>query len=77
MLLGERNEKRAAERLVQNAMKFLNPIFIGSLRKYRAIHGKTVAAAMINVVKGNKIGFFRYTYDEIIKLADQRASYPG
>ncbi|HZI54681.1 MAG TPA: NAD(P)H-binding protein [Chitinophagaceae bacterium] len=70
MLLGERNERRTAEHLIQGAMKLFSPIFIGSSRKFRAIHGKTVAAAMLNVAKEDKKGFFRYTYDEIIKLAD-------
>ena len=70
MLLGERMEKRSAERIIQGAMKFLNPIFVGSLRKYRAINGKTVATAMLNAAKENKPGFYRYTFDAINKLAE-------
>ena len=72
MLLGERNEKRTGEPLVQATAKFLSPLFVGSLRKYRAIPGKTVAAAMLNVAKEDKKGFFRYSYDQIKRLADAK-----
>ena len=68
MLLGDRTEKRTAERLIQGPMKLLNPLFVGSLRKYRAIHGKTVAAAMLKLAKEDKPGFYRYTYDDIMRL---------
>jgi len=68
MLLGERTEKRTAEKVIQGAMQFLNPIFGGSLRKYRAIRGKTVAAAMLRLAKEDKAGFFQYTYDDIKRL---------
>jgi len=68
MLLGERTEKRTAEKVMQGAMKFLNPVFGGSLRKYRAIHGKTVASAMLKLAKEVKAGFYRYTYDDIKRL---------
>ncbi len=76
MLLGDRKERRGGESMLQGSMKFLSGIFVGSLRKYRAIRGKTVAAAMLNIAKGNKNGFFRYTYDEIVKLADRGANSP-
>ena len=69
MLLGKRTEKRTAEKMIQGAMKFLNPVFAGSFRKYRAIQAETVAAAMLNLAKENKPGFYRYTYDEIKKFA--------
>jgi uncharacterized protein YbjT (DUF2867 family) len=70
MLLGERSEKRSAEKVIQGAMKFLNPLFGGSLRKYRAINGKTVAAAMLKLAKEDKPGFYQYTYDDIKRLGD-------
>jgi len=72
MLLGERNEKRTAEHMIQGTMKLLSPLFIGSLRKYKAIHGKTVAAAMLKAAKEDKKGFFKHTYDEIKMLADAK-----
>jgi uncharacterized protein YbjT (DUF2867 family) len=73
MLLGERTEKRTAEKVMQGAMKFLNPVLGGSLRKYRAIHGKTVANAMLNLAKDDRRGFYRYTYDDIKRLGESHA----
>lgn len=70
MLLGERNEKRTAEGLLQSSMKLVSGLFFGLMRKYKAIHGKTVAKAMLNASKKDDKGFFRYTYDDIKQLAD-------
>ena len=69
MLLGERKEKRAGERMLQATMKLTSVLLFGSGRKYKAIHGKTVAAAMLNAAKRNGKGFFRYTYDGIKELS--------
>jgi uncharacterized protein YbjT (DUF2867 family) len=69
VLLGDRKENRTGERILQTTMKVMSGLFIGSLRKYKAIHGKTVAAAMLNAIKKSEKGFFRYTYDDIQKLA--------
>ena len=77
MLLGERNEKRTAEHVIQGTMRLLSPLFIGSLRKYKAIHGKTVAAAMLTAAKEDRKGFFKYSYDEIKKLADVNTDTPA
>ena len=68
MLLGNRKENRTGESLLQNSIKLISGLLIGSLRKYKAIHGKTVATAMLNAAKKNDKGFFRYSYDQIIKL---------
>jgi uncharacterized protein YbjT (DUF2867 family) len=70
MLLGNREEDRPAERMWQGSMKFLNRILVGSFRKYRGIEGKTVAAAMVNAAKKEEAGAFRYTYDQIVKIAE-------
>jgi uncharacterized protein YbjT (DUF2867 family) len=69
MLLGDRKENRLGERFFQNVFKLASGIFIGSLRKYRAIEGATVAAAMVNAAKENKQGNFFYVFDEMISLA--------
>lgn len=69
MLLGDRNEHRAGENLLQGSMKLLSGLLIGSLRKFRAIHGQTVAKAMRNAAKTETGGFFRYDYDAIRRLA--------
>lgn len=72
MLLGDRKEKRTGERLLQGSMKLISGVFLGPLRKFRAIHGKTVARAMLNAAKKNDKGFFRHTYDDINKLAEEK-----
>lgn len=69
MLLGERKEKRTGERIFQKIMKPLSGIFSGSFRKFRAIHGRTVAKAMLHAAKLDQPGFFRHRYDEIELLA--------
>ena len=69
MLLGKRDEKRSGETFLQGSLKTLSGIFIGSFRKYRAIHGRTVARAMLNAAKKNDTGFYRYSFDDINKLA--------
>lgn len=69
VLLGNRKENRTGEKILQTTMKLTSGLFIGSLRKYKAIHGKTVAAAMLNGAKKDEAGFFRYTYDGIKELA--------
>ena len=69
VLLGDRKETRAGESILQGTMKLVSGLFFGSVRKYRAIPGNTVAAAMLNAAKKEDKGFFRYTYDEIIELS--------
>lgn len=71
MLLGDRNEHRAGEQLLQGSMKLISRLLMGSFRKFRAIAGKTVARAMLNAAKKEEPGFFRYTYDGIKQLAGQ------
>jgi uncharacterized protein YbjT (DUF2867 family) len=70
MLLGERKERRTGESLLQGSMKLISGVFFGSLRKFKAIHGKTVARAMLSAAKKNDKGFFIHTYDDIKKLAE-------
>lgn len=69
MLLGERVEHRRAEKIWQGVMKIISPLFINGMTKYKAIHGKTVAIAMMNAAKKEGTGFFRYTYNGIQELA--------
>lgn len=71
MLLGERKEKRTGEKLLQGSMKLISGVFFGPLRKFKAIHGKIVAKAMLNAAKKEEKGFIRYTYADIKKLAEE------
>lgn len=65
-LLGKREEKRVAERIIMPIMKGLSVFLRGSLKKFRAIEGVDVAKAMVAVAKSDKEGVFRYTYQEMI-----------
>jgi uncharacterized protein YbjT (DUF2867 family) len=47
MLLGERKEKRPGELAGKVVMKVFNPLLAGKLLKFRAVHGRDVARAMI------------------------------
>ena len=46
-LMGDRNEKRTMEEISVPVLQFLTKFV---LKKYKPIHGKTVARAMINAV---------------------------
>ena len=65
LLLGNRKENRPTERILTGPFKFLSRLFTGSWRKYKPIHGTTLAKAMLNAAKFGKAGAFKYTYDEI------------
>ncbi len=69
MLLGDRKEKRTGERFLQSSMNVVSGIFNGSMRKFRAIPGQSVAKAMLAASKKTNEGLSRYTYDDIIKLS--------
>ena len=53
LIAGDREEKRFLENLAKQAMKILNYVLIGPLKKYRSIHPETIARAMIIV--SNKV----------------------
>lgn len=48
LLIGKRQEFRLGERLAEKVMKLLSPVFVGPLKKYRAIEAKQVAFAMMH-----------------------------
>lgn len=47
LLAGERDEYRLAERIGNRVLAAIGPLMIGPVRKYRAVHTKTVAKAML------------------------------
>lgn len=49
MLLGDRKEFRLGELIAKKIMKALGFLFVGKLKKYKAIESKTVAKAMITL----------------------------
>lgn len=68
-LLGERTEHRFVERIVGKLMTTIAFMFVGSLSKYRAIHVRTVAMAMIQAAKDERQGNFTYPSEKITDLA--------
>jgi uncharacterized protein YbjT (DUF2867 family) len=69
MLLGDRTEKRPAEKIMQGVMNVVSLVMVGSLQKYKSIHGLDVARAMLNASKKDNEGIFRYTYHEMKNLS--------
>lgn len=66
MILGNREEKRAAERFFMALFRALKAVLIGPLRKYRGVEAEAIAETMIRwaksgkesrVIPSNEIGF--------------------
>ena len=68
LLDGNRQEKRTAEKIMIGLMRFLNPLLIGGLKKYRSIKIETVASAMLKESLTDKKGVFIYASDQIEAL---------
>ena len=56
MLLGDRTEFRLGEKIGKVVMQALSFAFIGKLKRYKAIHVKQVANAMIKHAKSGMVG---------------------
>lgn len=56
LLLGAREEFRLGESVAKGIMRLINILFVGNLKKYKAIPGRTVAQAMLNLTKMNESG---------------------
>jgi hypothetical protein len=69
MLLGERKEKRAGELAGKVVMKVFNPLLLGKMKKYRSIHGRDVAKAMIAILQRENIKNI-YESDELQYIAN-------
>jgi uncharacterized protein YbjT (DUF2867 family) len=67
ILMGPRREKRFGEKLGIIGMRIASPILLGSLKKFKPIHAKAVAEAMVELAKEGERGTFRYTYADMIK----------
>jgi uncharacterized protein YbjT (DUF2867 family) len=70
MLLGERKERRAGEMVGKVVMTAFKPVLIGKLLKYRAIHGRDVARAMITILNTSQEKSI-FESDELQKIACQ------
>jgi uncharacterized protein YbjT (DUF2867 family) len=69
LLIGNRTEYRALETLSIKLMSFVNPLLIGSFKRYRSIKAITVAKAIINQTFKQEGGIFTYPSHIITELA--------
>jgi uncharacterized protein YbjT (DUF2867 family) len=70
ILLGDRDEKRPVEDIAKKVYKYLDPFFLGPLKKYKSIHASSVAASMMMMAKTGPEG-------KVILESDQIKSQPG
>jgi len=69
LLTGHRNDRGVTEKAAIAVMRVVNPLLMGSLKKYRTIPAYTVAMAMFKQSLKNKEGVSIYPSDQIKKLA--------
>jgi uncharacterized protein YbjT (DUF2867 family) len=67
LLLGDRAESRLGEQIGSVLAGILTPFMVGGLRKYRPIHVKTVARAMVHTARTQVKGYHVYSSEEIAK----------
>lgn len=69
LLLGPRKEFRLGETVGKFFMNGLSFLFVGGLKKYKAVHAKTVAEAMVAVAGEERKGVFVYESDTLQDLS--------
>jgi uncharacterized protein YbjT (DUF2867 family) len=67
ILDGDRKESRPMEKVAIGISRVL--VYIPGLKKFRPIHGETVAKAMINACFDESAGTRKYTLEEVFTLA--------
>ena len=73
LLLGDRKEFRLGEKIGAFFMKTLSFLFLGNLKKYKAIEGKTVAKAMFIIAQKNYKGFRIIESGSIQEIANKKS----
>ena len=69
LLLGERNERRPTERLMQKLAPAGNLLMQGGLKRYRSIPADDVAAAIVGLLMQDAKGVFSHRYASLRALA--------
>jgi uncharacterized protein YbjT (DUF2867 family) len=69
LLTGNRQEKRTEEKIAVVVFKFINPLLLGGLRKYRSIAAATVASAMYKQSLLHQEGVYIHHSDKIKEIA--------
>ena len=70
LLLGNRTEFRLGEKVGAFFMKTFSFLFLGNLKKYKPIEGKTVAKALLKIAQTNNKGFKIYESDVIQEIGN-------
>lgn len=73
LLLGKRKEFRLGEKIGAFFMKTFSFLFIGNLKKYKAIESKDVAKAMFHIAQQNYEGFHIIESDSIQEIANKKS----
>ncbi|KHJ37134.1 N-acetyl-gamma-glutamyl-phosphate reductase [Pedobacter glucosidilyticus] len=68
LLRGERKEKRVGEKIALVLMKAVDPLLVGSLKKYRSIKTSVIALAMYQQSLKEDKGIFTYPSDIIKEI---------
>ena len=68
VLAGAREEYRLAEHFGNRVLAVIEPVMLGPLRKYRAVHTKTVARAMLACADQGAPGVHIVESDVVQKL---------
>lgn len=66
---GERKERRVLEKIGLIAFKIIEPLFIGSLKKYKIISADSIAQAMLNLANNTSNADVIITSGDIEKLS--------
>ena len=69
LLLGERNERRPTERLMQALAPVGNVLMQGGLQRYRSIPASEVATAILRLLEQDAAGVFSHRYASLRALA--------
>jgi uncharacterized protein YbjT (DUF2867 family) len=69
LLIGDRKEFRAGEKIAQVSMQLFSFLFLGPLKKYKPINSSDVAKAMVAASKPQSKGIHGYEYEEMINLS--------
>ena len=69
LILGVRKETRIAEKMAKFLFTLINPFLFGGLMKYKSIHARDIAKAMVyQIINGND-SFNQLEYKELMKCS--------
>lgn len=69
LLLGDRQEFRLTEELSKKISRFIAPLLMGSLQKYRPVHARDVGRFLVEKMQQEQKGIFIWESHEIVPFA--------